>query len=178
MKFSAWLLKKKGWKFDINITLPPKCVIAIAPHTSNWDFVYGELAVRSVGLKAGFLMKSTWFFFPLGYLMRALGGIPVNRKKHTRVTDAVVEAFNSHEKMVVGLTPEGTRSRNEKWRTGFIHIAQEANVPLALAYIDYGTRTVCIDRFYELTGDIDADMANIKQYFSKYQAKFPEKFAY
>ncbi|MCQ2287777.1 MAG: 1-acyl-sn-glycerol-3-phosphate acyltransferase [Muribaculaceae bacterium] len=178
MNLAGWILKKAGWKFAINIPPTPKCVIAIAPHTSNWDFILGELAIRSVGMKAGFLMKDTWFFFPLGYFMRAIGGIPVKQSKHTRVTDDVVEAFNTHDELVIGLTPEGTRSRNEKWRTGFMHIAREANVPLALAYIDYGTRTVCIDRFYELSGDIDNDMAGIKEYFSHFTAKFPEKFGY
>lgn len=178
MNISGWLLKKFGWTFEINIPPTPKCVIAIAPHTSNWDFILGELAIRSVGLKAGFLMKNTWFFFPLGYFMRAIGGIPVKQNKNTRVTDSVVEAFNSHDELVIGLTPEGTRSPNAKWRTGFMHIAREANVPLALAYIDYKMRKVCIDTFYELTGDVEADMAGIKQYFSKYNAKFPEKFIY
>lgn len=178
MNLAGWILKKAGWDFQINIPPTPKCVIAIAPHTSNWDFILGELAIRSVGMKAGFLMKSTWFFFPLGYFMKAIGGIPVKQHKNTRVTDDVVEAFNSHDELVIGLTPEGTRSRNEKWRTGFMHIAREANVPLALAYIDYKTRKVCIDRFYELTGNIDADMAGIKKYFSQFNAKFPEKFAY
>ncbi len=178
MNLAGWLLKKAGWKFEINIPPTPKCIITIAPHTSNWDFILGELAIRSVGMKAGFLMKDTWFFFPLGYFMRAIGGIPVKQRKNTRVTDSVVEAFKSHDEMVIGITPEGTRSPNKKWRTGFMHIAREAQVPLALAYIDYGKRTVCIDRFYELTGDIDADMAGIKAYYSHYTAKFPEKFAY
>lgn len=178
MNLAGWILKKAGWKFEINIPPTPKCVIAIAPHTSNWDFILGELAIRSVGMKAGFLMKDTWFFFPLGYFMRAIGGIPVKQSKNTRVTDSVVAEFNSHDELVIGVTPEGTRSPREKWRTGFMHIAREANVPLALAYIDYPSRTVCIDRFYELTGDVDADMAGIKEYFSHYTGRFPEKFKY
>lgn len=178
MNLAGWILKKAGWKFEINIPPTPKCVVAIAPHTSNWDFILGELAIRSVGMKAGFLMKDTWFFFPLGYFMRAIGGIPVKQSKNTRVTDSVVAAFNSHDELVIGVTPEGTRSPREKWRTGFMHIAREAGVPLALAYIDYPSRTVCIDRFYELTGDIDADMAGIKEFFSHYTGRFPEKFKY
>ncbi len=172
------MLKKAGWKFTINIPPTPKCVIAIAPHTSNWDFILGELAIRSVGMKAGFLMKDTWFFFPLGYLMRAIGGIPVKQGKNTHVTDSVIEAYNSHDELVIGVTPEGTRSANKKWRTGFLHIADEAHVPLVLAYIDYPSRTVCIDRFFELTGDFDADMEAIKQYFSQYTGRFPDKFTY
>lgn len=178
MNLAGWILKKTGWKFNINIPPTPKCVIAIAPHTSNWDFILGELAIRSVGMKAGFLMKDTWFFFPLGYLMRAMGGIPVKQSKHTRVTDSVVAEFNSHEELVIGVTPEGTRSPREKWRTGFMHIAREAAVPLVLAYIDYPSRTVCIDRFYQLTDDIEADMRGIKEYYSKFTGRFPEKFRY
>jgi len=178
MNLAGWILKKAGWKFNINIPPTPKCVIAIAPHTSNWDFILGELAIRSVGMKAGFLMKDTWFFFPLGYFMRAIGGIPVKQSKNTRVTDSVVAAFKSRDELVIGVTPEGTRSARERWRTGFMHIAREAEVPLALAYIDYPSRTVCIDRFYELTGDIDADMAGIKEYYSHYTGRFPEKFTY
>ena len=76
MNLSGWILKKTGWTFKVNLTMPDKCIIVIAPHTSNWDFILGELGIHSVGMKAGFLMKDTWFFFPLGYLMKALGGIP------------------------------------------------------------------------------------------------------
>lgn len=178
MNIPAWLLKKIGWSFKINIPPTPKCLIAIAPHTSNWDFILGELAIRSVGMKAGFLMKDTWFFFPLGYFMRAIGGIPVTQRKHKRVSDDVIAAFNSHDSLAIGITPEGTRSRNENWRTGFLHIAREANVPLVLAYFDYMQKVVCIDRIFELTGNIDADMAEIKKYYSQFNAKYPEKFAY
>ena len=178
MNIAQWILNKAGWKFNINIPHTPKCVIAIAPHTSNWDFILGELAIRSVGMKAGFLMKDTWFFFPLGYFMRSIGGIPVKQSKHTRVTDEVIAAFKANDELVIGVTPEGTRSRNERWKTGFMHIAREAQIPLVLAYIDYKTKTVCIDRYYELTGDIEADMAGIKKYFSQFTARFPEKFGY
>ena len=81
MNFSGFILKLFGWKVDITVPDFPKCIICVAPHTSNWDFILGELAIRSVGRRAGFLMKSSWFFFPLGYFFRAIGGIPVERKK-------------------------------------------------------------------------------------------------
>ena len=110
--------------------------------------------------------------------MRAIGGIPVTQRKHKRVSDDVIAAFNSHDSLAIGITPEGTRSRNENWRTGFLHIAREANVPLVLAYFDYKQKVVCIDRIFELTGNIDADMAEIKKYYSQFTAKYPEKFAY
>jgi len=176
MNLAGWIFKKAGWRYEQNTTLPDKCVIVIAPHTSNWDFILGELATRSVGIKASFLMKSTWFFFPLGPLMRRLGGIPVDRKRHGNVTASVVEAFNSRQRLAVGVTPEGTRSANPVWHKGALHIAHEAGVPLILAYIDYGTRTVCIDRALELTDDVDGDMVRMKQYYSRITARYPEKF--
>lgn len=176
MGLAGWILDKAGWVFTVNTQIPDKCVIVIAPHTSNWDFVLGELAIHSVGLKAGFLMKSAWFFFPLGCLMRKLGGIPVNRREHGVVTQAVVEAFNRHDRFAIGVTPEGTRSANPNWHTGALRIAREAGVPLLLAYIDYGLREVCIDCTFDLTDDMDEDMKSIKQYYRYYTARYPEKF--
>ena len=177
MNLSKWLLDRAGWRFSLNIPPTPKCVICVAPHTSNWDFVLGELGSRSAGTKASFLMKDTWFFFPMGYLMRALGGIPVKRSHHTHVTEGVVVEFNRHERLWVAVTPEGTRSRNTHWHRGFLHIAQAAGVPVVLGYIDYVTKEICIDRIFEITGDVDADMAAIKRYYQGRTAKHPENFA-
>lgn len=81
MNLSKWILRIAGWKVIITEPDYPKCIICVAPHTSNWDFILGELAITSVGRRAGFLMKESWFFFPLGYFFRAIGGIPVPRKK-------------------------------------------------------------------------------------------------
>ena len=157
MNFSGWILKKAGWAFKVNLTMPDKCIIVIAPHTSNWDFILGELGIHSVGMKAGFLMKDTWFFFPLGYLMKALGGIPVNRRQHGNLTQSIVEAFNTTPRLAIGVTPEGTRSANPNF--------------------DYKQRVVCIDREFQLSDDADADMIRIKQYFMQHGCgRFPEKF--
>lgn len=177
MNFSGWILKKAGWAFKVNLTMPDKCIIVIAPHTSNWDFILGELGIHSVGMKAGFLMKDTWFFFPLGYLMKALGGIPVNRRHHGNLTQSIVQAFNTTPRLAIGVTPEGTRSANPNWHKGAIFMARDARVPLVLAYFDYKRRVVCIDREFELSDDADADMIRIKQYFRQHGCgKFPEKF--
>jgi len=176
MNFSGWILKKSGWTFKVNLELPDKCIIVIAPHTSNWDFILGELGIHSVGMKAGFLMKDTWFFFPLGYLLRGLGGIPVNRRQHGNLTHSIVEAFNSTSRLAIGVTPEGTRSANPNWHKGAIFMARDAGVPLVLAYFDYKERVVCIDRVLELSDDADADLMRIKQYYQHFNAKYPEKF--
>ena len=177
MNLAGRLLHWAGWHFDCNVKVPPKCVICVAPHTSNWDFIIGELAIRSQGLKAGFLMKNTWFCWPMGYVMRGLGGIPVKQHEHTNVTAQVVEEFEKHEQLAVAVTPEGTRSRTSHWHKGFLHIAREAGVPVLLAYIDYSTRTACIDRIFTVSDDVDADLEAVKQYYSTHSGKHPENFA-
>ena len=166
-----------GWKVYATVAEPQKSVICVAPHTSNWDFILGELGIHSVGMKAGFLMKDTWFFFPLGYLMKALGGIPVNRRQHGNLTQSIVEAFNTTPRLAIGVTPEGTRSANPNWHKGAIFMAREAQVPLVMAYFDYKQRVVCIDREFQLSDDADADLIRIKQYFLQHGCgRFPEKF--
>lgn len=176
MNFSHWILKTAGWTFKVNLTMPDKCVIVIAPHTSNWDFILGELGIHSVGMKAGFLMKDTWFFFPMGPLLHSLGGIPVNRREHGNLTQSIVEAFNQAGRLAIGVTPEGTRSANPNWHKGAIYMARDAGVPLVLAYFDYAKREVCIDREFTLSDDADADLLRIKQYYRQFTAKYPEKF--
>ena len=106
-------LKVAGWTFDINAPAYDKCVICVAPHTSNWDFLLGLAAYRSVGRKANFLMKSFWFFFPLKYLLSYFGGIPVYRSKgkhHESLTDKVISLFKQESYVNLAVTPEGTLS--------------------------------------------------------------------
>lgn len=179
MNIAKKLLHWAGWRFDVNADLPAKCIICVAPHTSNWDFILGELASRSVGIKAKFLMKKAWFVFPMGYLMRALGGIPIDRSHHTNVTTQVAEQFDTSDNLVVAVTPEGTRSGNDHWHTGFLRIAHQARVPVMLAYIDYPQRVVCIDRVFNPTDNIDADLAAVKEYYSHHAnaARHPNQFA-
>ena len=172
------IMKNHGWKFVVNIPPIDKCVICAAPHTSNWDFIMGELASRSVGMKAKFLMKDTWFFFPLKYVLRALGGIPVSRSHRTNVTGGVIDSFKSRHHLAVAVTPEGTRSRNPHWHKGFLYIAKDAGVPIVLGYFNYEKKIVCLDRIFEPTGDVEADMLAIKRYYhtADCKAKYPEKF--
>lgn len=171
-------MKNHGWKFVVNIPPVKKCVICVAPHTSNWDFIMGELASRSVGMKAKFLMKDTWFFFPLKYLLYALGGIPVTRGRRSNVTGGVVDTFNKRENLVVAVTPEGTRSLNEHWHKGFLYMARDAKVPIVLGYFNYEKKIVCLDRIFDTSDDIDADMIAIKRYYDSVDClgKYPEKF--
>ena len=140
MNLCQLLLKIAGWTVDVTVPDYPKCIICVAPHTSNWDFILGKLAYGAVGRKAGFLMKSSWFFFPLGCIFRAIGGIPVSRgkgEKRQSLVDSIVTKFNNSTRMALAITPEGTRSRTSQWHSGFLNIAKLADVPIVLGAIDY-----------------------------------------
>lgn len=181
MNIWGFALKLSGWTFEIKVPLVNKCVICVAPHTSNWDFLLGLSAYLSVGRKFNFLMKSFWFFFPLKYLLRYFGGIPVTRskdKKSGSLTEKVISLFKTESYVNLAVTPEGTRSATEKWKTGFLYIAYGAKVPILLAVIDYSTKRMMIDRVYEPTGDVETDMKAIRSYYSQWSdaARYPEKF--
>lgn len=172
------ILKMIKWSVNVNVDvpLPNKCVICVAPHTSNWDFILCQLALKTAGLQSGFLMKETWFFFPLGNIFRAMGGIAVPRKKGSSLTQSIIDAGNSREKFVIAITPEGTRGYNENWRKGFLHIAYGVKMPIMLAYLDFEKRIVCLDKEFKYTGNIDEDMHTVKTYYQNIPAKYPEKF--
>lgn len=176
MNISRLILKITGWHVDITVPDYPKVIICVAPHTSNWDFVLGKLAYWSVNRQAGFLMKESWFFFPLKYLFRALGGIPVPRRRGASLVETIVAKYNRSTHLALAITPEGTRSRTDKWRHGFLYIAMEANVPIVLGALDYRNKQIVITEEFIPTGDVEADLAAIKQYYKQFSGKYPEKF--
>lgn len=177
MNLAAWIYKHLGWSLDITVPDYPKCIICIAPHTSNWDFIIAELVCHALKWKASFLMKETWFFFPLNCLFKKLGGIPVSRKKKgSELTDVIISKFNETDNLKLAITPEGTRKRVEKWRSGIIYIAIGANVPIVLASIDYKKKHITLTDVYMPTGNVDNDMQYIKKYYRGVQAKYPDKF--
>lgn len=173
------LLKIFGWRVDITAPRRDKCVICVAPHTSNWDFIVGLFAYYSLGRKANFLMKEFWFFFPLKYILKALGGIPVPKGRHgSSLTESIIEKFSQSDYMNLAVTPEGTRSLQHKWHTGFLYIAHGAGVPIQLGLIDYKNKRIVIEKEYLTTGDVDKDMAAIKDYYrnASEAARYPAKF--
>lgn len=169
------LLSIFKWELDTSIELPKKCVVCIAPHTSNWDFIVGILFKYATNLQASFFMKKEWFRFPLSIIMKSLGGIPIDRSKKNNVTDIIAEEFNKRDSLIIGLTPEGTRSLNYEWKKGFYYIAQKANVPIVLAYIDFKKKKVGYNKLLIPTNYED-DIIMIKKYYSNINAKYPEKF--
>lgn len=177
MNFAHRILHWFGWRVNVGVPDFPKAIICVAPHTSNWDFILGELAIRSVGRTAGFMMKSTWFFFPLGCFFRAIGGIPVERgRKKGSLVSTMVKRFNESPRLTVAITPEGTRKRTANWHTGFLRIAYEANVPVCLAVIDYPTKRIMLNEVFEPSGNLDADMIAIKKFYAPFHGKYPENF--
>lgn len=173
---SEYFWKRKGWKLVNDIELPKKCVICIAPHTSNWDFFWGNILRHKLHLRASFLMKKEWFSFPLGKLMRKLGGIPVDRSQQLSLTDAMADIFRDNELFRLVITPEGTRKLNQEWKKGFYFIALKAQVPIVLAFIDYQKREMGFGKMFIPTGDVDADLVTIKAFYKDKVGKFPDRF--
>ena len=178
-RFCRWLLYKKlGWTKCVTVAHPDKFIICLAPHTSNWDFIIGQLYAQAEGFKINFLMKREWFFWPLGVIFRSLGGIPVWRSKHTSMTDNLAETAKTKDSFKLCITPEGTRSPNTEWKKGFYFIALKAEIPILLYGVDYEKKKiVCTDSFTP-SGNIDEEMPKIKSYFKDFKGKKPENFAY
>ncbi len=174
---SAWILKINGWKIKNHIQLPKKCVICIAPHTSNWDFLWGNLFQKSMKMKSHFFIKKEWFRFPFNLIMKPLGGIPVDRSRKTSLTDQIAEKFSQFDEFQIAITPEGTRKYNPDWKRGFYYIAQKANVPIILSYIDYKKKELGFGKQIFVTGKIEEELAEIKRFYKDITAKIPANFA-
>ena len=171
------IFRKMGWQVEMTVPYRDKCIICVAPHTSNWDFIIAELYYHSIGRTAGFLMKKEWFFWPMGVLFRSMGGIPVERTRHVSLTDRVAEAAMKAERFELAVTPEGTRSLATKWKRGFYFIALKAGLPIQLYAIDYKNKRIVCTKELVPSGDVEADMRLIMDYYRPYEGKYPGKFA-
>ncbi|MBI1838382.1 MAG: 1-acyl-sn-glycerol-3-phosphate acyltransferase [Flavobacteriia bacterium] len=178
-KFLFWILKIAGWKIDEHVPVGvEKCVVVVGPHTSNWDFIIGRIAFAKYGVNAKFLIKKDLFFPPLGWMLKAMGGLPVDRKQKNNLTEIAVNLFDEYKDLYLVFTPEGTRSYNPKWKKGFYYIAIKANVPIYIAYMDYSRKIGGFERLFTPTGDVEKDIADIKTILSQYKGKYPEKGIY
>ena len=176
-KISAFLFNKiLGWQVAGEVPHLPKCVIAVAPHTSNWDFIVAKLAYASMGRTALFLIKSEWFFFPFNLFFKRIGGIPVKRDRSESLTDTLAEEFQRREQMELAIAPEGTRKPVTKWKRGFYFIALKAGVPIMLIGLDYGKKEARFLGLFHPTGDYESDIPKIKSYYHGLRGKKPENF--
>lgn len=175
-KISAFLLGLFGWKVETTIeTYPKKYIIAVVPHTSGWDFPIGILTRSIMKQQIKFIGKASLFRFPLGPILKLMGGVPVDRSKRNNFVDAVVDVFNEREQFAVCLAPEGTREKVTELKTGFYFMAKGAGIPILLCRFDYGTKRVQIAEPFYPTDDMEADIKFINDYFKDVPGKFPEK---
>lgn len=142
LKATWWVVTRLGWRFEGEVPDHRKMVILAAPHTSNWDFFMFMGALHAFRLNLSFLAKGSLFKWGFGRFLDAIGGIPVGRGRPEGIVGQAVEAFNAREEMVLLIAPEGTRRRAESWRSGFLHIARGAGVPVLMASVDFPSKTV------------------------------------
>lgn len=175
-RLGQWFLRLIGWRV-VGAKPPwPKFVAVVAPHTSNWDFPIGLALSWVLELRAGFVAKEGLFRPPLGWLLRALGGRPVQRDRHENLVDEIAQVFISSDRFVLAITPEGTRSRVDEWKSGFYHVAALANVPIVPVYVDYATKTAGVGPALFLTGDVGTDMDVLREFYAGRQGKRPQQF--
>lgn len=172
-----FILNLTGWKAVGQLDYPSKCVICVAPHTSNWDLPLGLIIYKSLGRKASFLIKKDWFFFPMNILFKALGGIPVDRSRKSSLTEQIADVYNQREVFQLAITPEATRKRNPEWKLGFYYIALAANVPVLVVALDYKKKEADFKKVVYPSGDVDTDLKMIKECYKNVTAKYPENFA-
>jgi len=182
-KLAILFFKWKGWKVDNNLPDNLKrCVLIAAPHTSNWDFVYTIAAFGMYGLPIRFTIKKEWMRFPFSIITKPLGGIGIDRSNTAKTgerisyTTAMANLFKDNVELIIVITPEGTRSKRETWKTGFYHIAVEAGVPICLGYCDYKNKIAGIGLTI-FPSQYETDMKIIMNFYAGIHPKFPENFS-
>ena len=176
---SAFIFWLTGWKTDGLYPLKEKkLIIVVMHHTSNWDFPIGLVLRNKMGFKANFVMKSSMFKPPFGFIFRWLGGHPVERdpsKKTFSMTQAIIELYNQREELTITFTPEGTRSKVRKLKTGFWTIARETGVPILYVDFDYLTKTVRLADLQWAAPSFREEFDRLKAFFGNSRGKYPEK---
>lgn len=152
-----------GWTIDSPIAPEPKAVLLGVPHTTIWDLVVSYLFYESCGGNAKVMIKKEVFFWPLGPILRAIGGVPIDRSNATSMVKSIIDEFNSKEVFHLAMCPEGTRKAVKRWKLGFHKIARETGAAVYLSYFDWGTKHIGIGERFELTDDPQADVKEIRK---------------
>lgn len=169
------LLKAFGWRIVGSLPDDKKYVLVGAHHTSNWDFVLGLSTTFAFQLKTSWMGKHTLFAPPFGYLLRGMGGIPVDRRSAHGVVDQMVDALRQSDQMVLMLAADGTRRRMEFWKSGFYWIAHKAEVPIVCGYLDYSKKEAGFGLCFKPSGNVEKDMNRIREFYSTIRGKYPEQ---
>jgi 1-acyl-sn-glycerol-3-phosphate acyltransferase len=174
-RIAKLILRVSGWTAVGGELDEPKAVIIAAPHTSNWDAVWALVYKVAVGLDVRFFAKHSAFWFPLGTLLRGMGGIALDRGRAGSAVSQAIEMFHTEESFYFGLAPEGTRANVPCWKSGFYRIAVAANVPVVPGFLDFGTRRIGLGEPVTLSGDQDADLEVFRALYKDVRGRHPEK---
>ncbi len=172
---SQFILALFGWKASGHVPTYPKYLLVGAHHTSGWDLPLTLLVLGALGIRMNWIGKDSIFNNPFGWFFRLLGGIPVNRRERTNFVQQVIDKYNEADELAIAIAPEGTRSKTEYWRTGFYYIAQGANIPVVLAYLDYPSRTGGIGPSIVPSGNLGNDLAKIKRFYDGVTGRHPDR---
>ncbi|MCP4541637.1 MAG: glycerol acyltransferase [Chloroflexi bacterium] len=175
--FGRTFLRVLGWRLEGSLPDVPKFVFIAAPHTSNWDFLIFITVTFAFRTRCVWMGKDSIFRPPFGIIFSSLGGIPVDRNSSQSVVEQAIQVFGSREKVVMGISPEGTRRKTDCWRKGFYYIALGANVPLVFAFADYERKVTGFGPAFMPTGDIQADMKVFRDFYKDIKGKFPENYS-
>ena len=166
-------LKLTGWKLEGQVPDLPKFIVVFAPHTTNWDLPNMLAVTYAMDFRASWFGKREIFHWSCGWFFKWLGGIPIERRKSTNMVTQIVSEIKSREQIVIGIAPEGTRGKAEYWKSGFYHIAHQADIPLVLGYLDYERRAGGLGPVLYPTGDIHADMQVIADFYKDVTPRYP-----
>ena len=182
-RFLQWLgravLSFFGWKVKGGIEEKhnhKKLVVLIAPHTSNWDGIFGVAALAGLDAKISFIGKHTAFKYGLGTFLRYMGGIPVDRSRPGGIIQHAIDQIKEINGSLIAISPEGTRSKVKEWKTGFLRIAKEIKAEIVPASLDYSKKEILLGKVFKLSGDNQKDISDLKKYYSAFKPKHPEKY--
>lgn len=170
------LLALLGWRLDIHLPDEPRLVVLAAPHTSNWDGLLAMLAIVALQIRLALFIKHTAFEGILGRPLRKFGAMPINRRAAGGIVGQTVQAFRDREQLLIGIAPEGTRQRVDRWKRGFYLIADEASVPIVCAYVDFARKVIGTGPVLRTTGQYAADLETIQAFYRTITPKRPEHF--
>ncbi|WP_105169068.1 1-acyl-sn-glycerol-3-phosphate acyltransferase [Pseudoalteromonas sp. T1lg23B] len=174
-KLGTTMLRILGWRISGEFPQYSKFVAAVAPHTSNWDFFVAISVKLSLGIEIKFLGKHSIFVGPIGWLLKKMGGIPVERSHAHGMVAQISEVFSHSDALILGIAPEGTRKKTPKWKTGFLHIAKSAKVPVVPMALDYSKKEFVIMPAQHIHGDIEQELQRFCKLFDKAMAKYPQQ---
>jgi len=172
---SILFLRITGWRTEDRVPAIPKFVLVAAPHTSNWDLPYALFVAFAIRAKIYWMGKDALFRRPFKGFFKWLGGIPVDRSKSQNVVAQMIRQFDQNDKLILTIAPAGTRKQVKQWKTGFYYIAEGANVPMVLGFLDYRRKVGGMGRVIYPTGDFGADMKAIRAFYDGVAGKYPQK---